>query len=54
MSELTAFVVIADNLSFHAAAACLGVALSVLSNARRQLKERFEVRFCTARRAAYR
>src|SRR5258708_22331486 len=44
LGDLTAFVAIADNLSFRAAAARLGVTPSALSHTMRQLEERLGVR----------
>ena len=44
LSDLTAFVAIADNLSFRAAAARLGVTPSALSHTMRQLEESLGVR----------
>ena len=44
LADLTAFVAIADNLSFRAAAARLGVTPSALSHTMRQLEERLGVR----------
>jgi DNA-binding transcriptional LysR family regulator len=44
LADLTAFVTIADNLSFRAAAVHLGVTPSALSHAMRQLEERVGVR----------
>jgi DNA-binding transcriptional LysR family regulator len=44
LADLTAFVTIADNLSFRAAAARLGVTPSALSHTMRQLEERVGVR----------
>jgi DNA-binding transcriptional LysR family regulator len=44
LSDLAAFVAIADNLSFRAAAARLGVTPSALSHTMRQLEERIGVR----------
>jgi DNA-binding transcriptional LysR family regulator len=44
LADLTAFVAVADNLSFRAAAARLGVTPSALSHAMRQLEERVGVR----------
>jgi DNA-binding transcriptional LysR family regulator len=44
MADLTAFVAIAENLSFRAAAARLGVTPSALSHTLRQLEERLGVR----------
>ena len=44
LGDLAAFVVIADNLSFRAAAARLGVTPSALSHTMRQLEERIGVR----------
>jgi len=44
LSELSAFVVIADQLSFRAAATRLGVTPSALSHTMRQLEERIGVR----------
>src|SRR5271163_4525920 len=44
LGDLTAFVAIADNLSFRAAAARLGVTPSALSHTMRQLEERIGVR----------
>src|ERR1700722_2273398 len=43
-SELTAFISIADNLSFRAAATRLGVTPSALSHTMRQLEERIGAR----------
>lgn len=44
LSDLTAFVAIADQLSFRAAASRLGVSASALSHSMRQLEERLGVR----------
>src|ERR1700720_3443013 len=44
LADLTAFVAIADNLNFRAAAARLGVTPSALSHTMRQLEERLGVR----------
>src|SRR3984885_1944384 len=44
LGDLAAFVAIADNLSFRAAAARLGVTPSALSHTMRQLEERIGVR----------
>jgi DNA-binding transcriptional LysR family regulator len=44
LADLTAFVAVADNLSFRAAAARLGVTPSALSHTVRQLEERVGVR----------
>jgi DNA-binding transcriptional LysR family regulator len=44
LAELTAFVAIADHLSFRAAASRLGVTPSALSHSMRQLEERLRVR----------
>src|SRR5258708_11387815 len=44
LGDLTAFVAIADNRSFRAAAARLGVTPSALSHTMRQLEERLEGR----------
>src|SRR5258708_30235639 len=44
LAELTAFVAVADLLSFRAAASRLGVTPSALSHAMRQLEERLGVR----------
>src|SRR5271155_1455765 len=44
LGDLTAFVAIADNLSFRAAATRLGVTPSALSHAMRQLEERLGIR----------
>ena len=44
LADLTAFVAVANNLSFRAAAALLGVTPSALSHAMRQLEERVGVR----------
>jgi DNA-binding transcriptional LysR family regulator len=44
LGDLTAFVAVADNLSFRAAAARLGVTPSALSHTMRQLEERLGVR----------
>src|SRR5258706_1841020 len=44
LADLTAFVAIADNRSFRAAAARLGVTPSALSHTMRQLEERLDVR----------
>jgi DNA-binding transcriptional LysR family regulator len=44
LADLTAFVAIADHLSFRAAAARLGVTPSALSHTMRQLEERVGVR----------
>src|ERR1700730_7508063 len=47
LSDLTACVAIADNLSFRAAAARLGITPSALSHTMRQLEERVGVRLLT-------
>src|ERR1700733_12158173 len=44
LGDLAAFVAIADNLSFRAAASRLGVTPSALSHSMRQLEERLGVR----------
>jgi len=44
LADLTAFVAVADNLSFRAAAAHIGVTPSALSHTMRQLEERLGVR----------
>src|SRR5580704_1860784 len=44
LAELTAFVAVADRLSFRAAASRLGVTPSALSHSMRQLEERLGVR----------
>jgi len=44
LSDLAAFIAVADNLSFRAAASRLGVTPSALSHAMRQLEERLRVR----------
>ncbi|HEV7997851.1 MAG TPA: LysR family transcriptional regulator [Stellaceae bacterium] len=44
LADLTAFVAIADNLSFRAAASCIDVTPSALSHMMRQLEERLGVR----------
>jgi Bacterial regulatory helix-turn-helix protein, lysR family len=44
LPELTAFVVVADHLSFRAAASRLGVTPPALSHSMRQLEERLKVR----------
>ena len=44
LADLTAFITIAENLSFRAAAARLGVTPSALSHTMRQLEERVGVR----------
>src|SRR5215467_4275528 len=44
LADLTAFVAVADNLSFRVAAARLGVTPSALSHAMRQLEERLGIR----------
>jgi DNA-binding transcriptional LysR family regulator len=44
LADLTAFVAVADRLSFRAAASQLGVTPSALSHSMRQLEERFGVR----------
>jgi DNA-binding transcriptional LysR family regulator len=44
LADLTAFVAVADNLSFRAAASRLGVTPSALSHTMRQLEERLGVR----------
>ena len=44
LTDLTAFIVIADQLSFRAAASRLGVSASALSHSMRQLEERLGVR----------
>jgi DNA-binding transcriptional LysR family regulator len=54
MAALTAFVAVAEGLSFRAAALQLGVTPSALSHSMRQLEERLGVRLLIARRAAYR
>ena len=54
LADLTAFVAVADRLSFRAAALQLGVTPSALSHSMRQLEERLGVRLLIARRAAYR
>ena len=44
LADLTAFIAIADHLSFRAAASRLGVTPSALSHSMRQLEERLELR----------
>ena len=44
LADLTAFVAVADRLSFRAAASQLGVTPSALSHSMRQLEERLGVR----------
>ena len=44
LADLTAFVAVANNLSFRAGASCLGVTPSALSHTIRQLEERLGVR----------
>src|SRR6266404_5475185 len=44
LADLTAFIAVADHLSFRAAAARLGVTPSALSHSMRQLEERLGVR----------
>ena len=44
LADLTAFVVVADNLSFRVAASHIGVTPSALSHTMRQLEERLAVR----------
>src|SRR5712692_4033285 len=44
LADLTAFVAVADRLSFRAAASRLGVTPSALSHSMRQLEERLAVR----------
>src|ERR1700722_8242146 len=44
LADLTAFIAIADHLSFRVAASRLGVTASALSHSMRQLEERLEVR----------
>src|ERR1700687_2062785 len=44
LADLTAFIAVADHLSFRAAASRLGVTPSALSHSMRQLEERLEVR----------
>ena len=44
LTDLTAFIVIAERLSFRAAASRLGVTASALSHSMRQLEERLGVR----------
>src|SRR6202041_2844787 len=44
LADLTAFVAVADHLSFRAAASRLGVTPSALSHSMRQLEERLGVR----------
>src|SRR4030088_1326470 len=44
LADLTAFVAVADRLSFRAAASQLGVSPSALSHSMRQLEERLGVR----------
>lgn len=44
LADLTAFVAVADNLSFRSAASRIGVTPSALSHTMRQLEERFAVR----------
>jgi DNA-binding transcriptional LysR family regulator len=45
LADLTAFIAVADHLSFRAAASRLGVTPSALSHSMRQLEERLGVRF---------
>jgi DNA-binding transcriptional LysR family regulator len=54
LAELTAFIAVADHLSFRAAASRLGVTPSALSHSMRQLEEVSGCAYCTARRAVYR
>ena len=54
LADLTAFVAVADRLSFRAAASQLGVTASALSHSMRQLEERLDSAYCIARRVAYR
>jgi DNA-binding transcriptional LysR family regulator len=44
LTDLTAFIAVADNLSFRAAASQLGVTPSALSHSMRQLEERLDIR----------
>ena len=44
LADLTAFIAVADHLSFRAAASQLGVTPSALSHSMRQLEERLGVR----------
>src|SRR6202040_893819 len=44
LADLSAFVAVADHLSFRAAASQLGVTPSALSHSMRQLEERLDVR----------
>jgi DNA-binding transcriptional LysR family regulator len=44
LADLTAFIAVADHLSFRAAASRLGVTPSALSHSMRQLEERLEMR----------
>ncbi|HEY3910967.1 MAG TPA: LysR family transcriptional regulator [Stellaceae bacterium] len=44
LADLTAFVAVADNLSFRAAASLIGVTPSALSHTMRQLEDRLAVR----------
>src|SRR6202030_4211702 len=44
LADLTAFIAVADHLSFRAAASRLGITPSALSHSMRQLEERLEVR----------
>jgi len=54
LADLTAFIIVAENLSFRAAAARLGVTPSALSHTMRLLEERVAYASSTARRAACR
>ena len=46
LTDLTAFIAVADNLSFRAAASQLGVTPSALSHSMRQLEDRLGIRLC--------
>ena len=50
LADLSAFVAVADHLSFRAAASQLGVTPSALSHSMRQLEERLGVRLLDAQR----
>jgi DNA-binding transcriptional LysR family regulator len=52
LADLIAFIAVADNLSFRAAAVRLGITPSALSHAVRQLEEGWACACCTARPAA--
>lgn len=54
LTDLTAFIAVADHLSFRAAASRLGVTASALSHSMRQLEERLGYASCTAQPAACR